>query len=223
MLLGRYIKWLAAFFTPLLVSKQIPLINTIDAAPSEASQLLSTVSEFANEVKVNIVEMITRPSDLFHENDHNHSQPAPAPALPPLPAEPSLELPPEPLQSPEILPSTNSTSRFLRMEGSKLILELDTGCIPGFGMLRKTVGWVAYWFCVLSPSASGVGSAGHSYWVYFITPAAIGFFGGLGYGFGGWCRWFLSRRKPPKMVEEVKPDVVVKETKPKAPADAYCE
>jgi hypothetical protein len=220
--LGRYLKWITVFFTTLLVSEQIPLINTIDAAPSEASQLLSAVSEFANEVKDNIVEMITRPSDFFHENEYNKSQPAPA--LSPPPMEPLPESPPESLQSPETMSPTNSTTRFCRMDGSKLILELDLGWIPKFELLRNVVGWVAFWFGVLFASATGVDSTGQSArWVFFVVPAAFGFFGGLGYGFGGWCRWCFSRRKPPKVVEKVEPVVVVKEAERRTQASAYCE
>lgn len=218
MLLGRYIGWIAAFFTTLLVSEQIPLINTIDAAPSEVSQLLSTVSEFASEVKDNIAEIMNRPSNLFHENDHNHSQPPPA--LSPLPMEPPLEPPQESLKAADTPPSVNSTSRFWRMEGSKLILELDLGWIPWFEVLRRAFGWVARWLGVLFSSVSWVGLAGQSYLVYVTIPAAIGFFGGLGYGFGGWCRWCLSRGKPLKVVETA---VVVKEVRRRAPANAYCE
>ena len=218
MLLGRYLKWITAFFTTLLVSEQIPLINMIDAPPSEPSQLFSAVSEFASEVKDNIVEMMSRPSHFFHENNHNQSQPALA--LPPPPVDPSPESPSESLQPPEVMPSADPTSRFWRMEGSKLILELDLGWVPKFEPLRKAIGWVACSFGLLFLSASRVDSAGQSYWVYAAVPAAIGFFGGLGYGFGGWCRWCLSRMKPPKAVEKVGP---VKEVERRAPSDAYRE
>lgn len=218
MLIGRYVKWIAAFISTLLVSEQIPLINTIDAVPSETSQLLSTVSEFANEVKVSIVEMITRPSDFFQENEHNQSQPSPTPSAP-SEVEPPPKSLPEFLQFPETAPSVNSTSCLWRMEGSKLILELELGWIPGFEALRNAVGW----FGVLFSSASRVDSAGPSYWVYALIPAAIGFFGGLGYGFGGWCRWCFSRRKPLKADERVQPATISKERDRRDPADVYRE
>ena len=221
MLLGRYIKWTAAFYTTLLVSEQIPLINTIDAAPSEAFQLLSKVSEFASGVKDNIAEIINRPSNFFPENEHNQSQPVPEVSPPPL--EPPPESPPEPPQSPETPPSVNSMSHFWRMEGSKLVLELELGWIPKFEVLRQAAGWVVNWFGILFSSTSGTDSAEQSYWVYVAVPAAISFFGGLGYGFGGWFRWCLSRRRPPKVVEKVEPAVVFEETERIAPASAFCE
>ena len=229
MLIREYFKWLPVFLTTLLLSEHIPLIKTIDAGPSEASQLLSAVSEFANGVKDNIVGMVTRPSDLIQdpENEHNQTssdpEPSPAAVEPPLepPPEPPLEPPPEPPQPPEIPPIDSSTSRFWRMEGTKITLEFDLEWIPGFDMLRSVFERVAYWFEVLSSNDSVVDSTGQSYWIYIIAPAALGFFGGLGFGLGGRCRWCFSRRKPPKVVEKVEP--VVKKAERKAPANAYCE
>lgn len=221
MLIREYFKWLPVFLTTLLLSEHIPLIKTIDAGPSEASQLLSAVSEFANGVKDNIVGMVTRPSDFIQDSENEDNQTSSDPAPSPVAVELPLEPPPEPPQPPETPPINKSTSRFWRMEGTKIILELDLELIPGFGMLRRVFEWVTYWFEVLSSNDSVVDPTGQSYWIYIIAPAALGFFGGLGFGLGGRCRWCLSRRKPPKVVEKAEP--VVKETERKTPANAYFE
>jgi len=123
------------------VSERIPLIKTIDPSSSEASQLLSALSEFANGAKENVVEMVTWPSDFFHWNEDNqtpkvHEFPPPSSPSPPPPEKPPKSLPeplqspeppqsPEPLQSPEPTPTADSTSRFLTVDGSKVILVLD--------------------------------------------------------------------------------------------------
>ena len=215
MLVRQYIKWFSLFFTTLLVSEHIPLIKTIDASPSDASQLLSTVAALASEVKDNIVEMVARPSHFFHENEHNQSSPDPPPS--PLPTEPPFESPPEspPPQPPETPPVANSTPPLWRMEESTVVVhaEFDLKRIPGIDVLRKVFGWMAFWVGILVPGGSGV---------YVVTPAVLGFFLGFGYGLAVWCRGCLSR-KSPKVVERVESVVVVKEVERKAPANAYCE
>jgi len=221
MLFGRYLKYLTLLFTALLVSEQIPLIKTIDPGSSEASQLLSALSEFANEAKDNIMEMVNRPSDFFQGNENNQSPLVPTPPTPPPvppPPESPPESPPELPLSPETTPLANSTSHFLRLDGSKIILELDLGRVPGFGVARKVVVWVAHWFGILFPSGS-MDWVGQSYWSRVLVPAALGFFGGLGYGLVGWCRWWLSRRKE----EKVKQVANSKQMGRRAPASAYCE
>jgi len=236
MLVRRYLKYFSALLATFLVSERIPLIKTIDPSSSEASQLLSALSELANGAKENIVEMAAWPSDFFHWNEDDqtpkvHEFPPPSsPSPPPLehPPEPlpeplqSSEPPqspeppqyPEPLKSPEPLqspeptpPMADSTSRFLTVDGSKVILVLDMEMVPGFPMARK----VAYWF------GSGFGQ---SYWSLLLVSAALGFFGGLGYGLVGWCRWWLSTREALQAVET---DVFPQKTERKTPASMYCE
>ena len=215
MLLGRYLKPIALFFMTLLVSERIPTIKTIDPSPSGASQLFSSLSEFANEAKDNLVEIVTRPSDFFHGNENDQSPIAPEhPPPPSSPASPPLEPPPEPLQPPESTPMADVTSHFWRLDGSKIVLELNLEMMPGFGAIRNVVVWVAYLF------SGGFGVAGQSYWFHALVPAALGFFGGLGYGFVGWCRWCLSRREAPRAVEQA---VIPKQAKRRAPANVYCE
>lgn len=219
MLVKRYLKYLAAFFTTLLVSEQIPLVKTIGPGPSETSQLLSAMSEFANGAKESIVEIVTRPSDFFHRNENNQS-PIDHELSPLPPTPPPLEVPPESLseslQPPEPMPMEDHTPRFLRVDGSKVTIELDLEKVPGFYTTRKVVVWMAHWFGALF---SG-GMVGHPYWLYIFVPAALGFFGGLGYGFVGWCRWCLSRPRPPRAVERA---VAPKQPERRAPANSYCE
>jgi len=227
MLFGQYFKYFTLFFTALLVSEQIPLIKTIDPGSSEASQLLSALSEYANEAKDNIVEMVTRPTDFFHGDENDQSPLVLAPSPPP-PASPAQESPPEsppelPL-SPETMPLEKSTSQFWRLDGSKIILELDLERVPGFGVMRNVVVWVTHWFGVLFPSGSGVDWVGQSYWLHVLVPAALGFFGGLGYGLVGWCRWYLAGRKVHQVVgEKVKQVGNSEQMERRAPANAYCE
>ncbi|KAF9780036.1 hypothetical protein BJ322DRAFT_1084282 [Thelephora terrestris] len=225
MLVGWYIKFLATFFATLLVSEHLPLIKTIGASPSEASQLLSTVSTFASEVKDNIVEMAARPSHFFHENENENEnesdQSPPVSPLSPLPVAPLFESPPEspPPQPPEASPVADSTLRFWRMEGTIVIVQYDLNGIPRVDLLWKVFVWVAYWFGVLFSSGAGVSSTWRLYWVYVVAPAMLGLFGGLGYGLAGWCRGCLSRRSP-KVVEKVESVVVVERT---SPANSYFE
>jgi len=223
MLLRRCVQYIALFLTTLLVSEQIPLIKTIDPGSPEASDLLSALSEFANGAKDNIVEIITRPSDFFHGNE-NDQNPIVHELSPPPPASLLLELPPGPppesLQPPEPTPMEGYTSPFLRVCGSKVIIELDLEWIPGFDATRKVIVWVTSWFGALFSGGLGADGVGQSYWLHALVPAALGFFGGLGYGFVGWCRWCLSRREAPQAVEKV---AIPKQPKRKAPANAYCE
>jgi len=211
MLFGLYFKCFTAFFMALLVSERIPVIKTIDPGSSgEASQLVSALNEFANGAKEIAVEMVTRPSDSLYANESNQCPTVPALSLPPQaspPLEPPPPSPPESMQPPEATSLTNSTSRFWRVDGSKIILELDLEMFPGFHATRKVVAWVAQLF-------------GQPYWLHALVPAALGFFGGLGYGFAGWCRWCLSRRDAPQTVEKV---VVPKKTERRAPASVWCE
>jgi hypothetical protein len=79
---------------------------------------------------------------------------------------------------------------------------------------------MTYWFGVLFSGGSGEGGIGQSYWLHALVPAALGFFGGLGYGFVGWCRWCLSKREAPRAVEKV---VIPKQQERRAPANVYCE
>jgi len=223
MLVRRYLKYFSALLATLLVSERIPLIKMIDPSSSEASQLLSALSEFANGAKENVVEMVTWPSDFFHWNEDNqtpkvHEFPPPSSPSPPPPEKPPKSLPeplqspeppqsPEPLQSPEPTPTADSMSRFLTVDGSKVILVLDMEMVPGFSMARK----VAYWF------GSGFGQ---SYWSLLLVSAALGFFGGLGYGLVGWCRWWLSTREALQAVET---DVVPGKTERRTPTSVCCE
>ena len=236
MLVGQYLTFFALSLTTVLVFEQIPAIKTIDSGWSDAPQLLSALSEFANGAKEAIVEVLARTSDLFHTNESNRrppvlalppppSSPSPPPLPPPPPTsppespsdpppEPPPASPPESHQCPEPMSLTDSTPHLWRMEGSKIILELDLESVPGFDATRKVVAWVAYWFGVLFPG--GFGAA--------FVPAAFGFFGGLGYGFASWCRWCLSRKKVPQVVEEkVERVVVLEQTEQRDPADVYRE
>ena len=223
MLLVPYIKWFSLFLTSFLVVEQVPLIKTIDSVPSEASQLLSTVSEFASGVKDGIVEMVSRPSDFFQENESNQSSPDPAPS--PATVEPPPEFTPEPPQPSETPHVPCSEPQFWRVEGSKIrvTMELDMAWIPGYVVLGRVFGWVACWFGVLFPGGSGTGSAWQSSWLHAVLPAALGFFGGWGYGFAGWCRCCLSRKKPPKTVVRIEQVVIAKEPGWKTQAIEYCE
>ena len=223
MLLRRCAQYIALFLTTLLVSEQIPLIKTIDPVSAEASSLLSALSELTNGAKENIVEIITRPSDFFHGNEDNQNPivdeyPSPSPASPP--PEPPPVSPPEPPQSPEPTPVEDHIPRFLKVDGSKVIIELDLEWIPGFDATRKFIVWVTYWIGVLFSAGLGADGVEQSYWLHALVPAALGFFGGLGYGFVGWCRWCLSRREAAQAVEGV---VIPKKPKRRPPANVYCE
>jgi hypothetical protein len=110
MLLRRCVQYVALFLTTLFVSEQIPLINTIDPGSSEASQLLSTLSEFANGAKENIVEIITRPSEFFHGNENDQDSIVHEPPIPP-PASPPLEPPPVSLSRIATAPGTYACGR----------------------------------------------------------------------------------------------------------------
>ena len=249
MLLKEYFKYFPLAFTALpLFVFEIPSIKTIGSGSPDARQLLTALNELANGAKGSLVEMATWPSGFFHENDNNqspiaHDPPLPPPASPPPepppeppldppldplpetpldpPPEPPLEHPPEsPPELPrpsEPTPMAHYTSSFLRVDGSKVIIVLDLAKVPGFDVMRRVVVWVAYWIGAVSSGSSGVG---HPYWMHFLVTAAFGFFGGLGYGLGGWLRWYLSRQEPPRAVEEV---AVPKQPKRRTLANAYCE
>ena len=212
MFFGRYIGWISFILATLLMSEHIPLIKTIEAGPSEASQLLSVVSELASGVKDNIVGMVTRPSDPFHENEQNQTLPNPESSPPPVEpiSEPPLEPISEPPPPPEKSPVSDSTSHFWTREGTKITVVFDLEWIPGFGVLRKVFGWID--------------SVEPSYWVYVVVvPAVLGFSGGLGYGFGGWCRGCLSKWKSLKAIEKDGTVTTGKETERSEPAKAYRE
>lgn len=248
MQLKEYFKYFSLAFTALpLFVFEIPSIKTIGPGSPDARQLLTTLGELAGGAKDNLVEMATWPSGFFHENDNNQSpiihDPPPPPASPPpeppldsppeipldIPPEIPLDTPPEPLpepppesppellRPPEPAPMAYCTSSFLRVDGSKVIILLDLARVPGFDVMRRVVVWVAYWIGAAFSGGSGVG---RSYWSHFLVTAAFGFFGGLGYGLGGWLRWYLSSREPPRAVEEV---TVPKQPKRRTLANAYCE
>jgi len=226
MLFIEYLKVIALSLTALLAFEQIPAIRTIDPGSSETSHLLSVLGELASGAKEVIVEILTRPSDFFHVNESGRGHlllalPPPPPVSPPQPpSDPPLEPPyppPEPPQCPEPMPLANSTSRFLRMDGWKVILELDLERVPGFDPARNVFVWVDYFVGVMfpggfrQPSWQGVA-------VLFVVV-------NLGYGYALWRWWRLSRRKVPQVVEENVERVVIPEhtEQPRDPADAYRE
>ena len=215
--LNVFVISLTTSLTSLLVCEQLPAIKTIEP------ELFSALSGFANGAKEVIADILTWPSNPFHPNESNRNPlvltlppppppppPAPPPESPPdPPLEPPPESPPEPLQPQEPAPLANSTSRFWRMDGSKIILELDLERIPGFDVMRKVVVWLGALF------SSGLGPA-----------IAFGFIGGC-----GCCLclafWLWSRRKVLQVVEgeeeEVEQIVVPKHTEEMDPASAYRE
>lgn len=229
MLFTEYLKFIVLSLTALLAFERVPAIRTIDPGSSETSQLLSALSEFANGAKEVIVEILTRPSDFFHVNESRRGPPVltlppPPPPLPPLvsspqlPSDPPLEPPPESFpesfQYPEPMPLANPTSRPWRMDGSKIILELDLARIPGFDAGRGVLTWVAYWYGVLFP-----GGLLESRWLPILLLAALKLLGI--WDFMGWC---LPRRKAPQVVvEDVQPLVIPEPTERRDPADVYRE
>jgi len=222
MLFTEYLKFIVLSLTALLAFERVPAIRTIDPGLSETPQLLSVLSEFANGAKEVIVEILTRPSDFFHINESRRGPPVLAlpPPPPPVsspqpPSDQPLELPPpESLQCPETMPPANTPSRFWRMDGSKIILELDLECVPGFDAGRKVLAWVAYWYWVLFP-----GGFVESRWSPLLLLVALKYFGV--WDFVAWC---LPRRKTPRVVvEAVEPLVIPEPTEPRDPADVYRE
>jgi hypothetical protein len=160
-----------------------------------------------NGAKEIIAGVLARLSYFFHANENDLDQgPSVPDALPPhppaslpespsdSPSEPPLEWSPGSLQLPEPTPFENSKSLFWRVDGSKVILEFDPENVPGFDATRKVVTWASYWYGVLFQNGSGAGWIGELYWLRALLPAALGFFGGLGYGFAGRYWWYLSRR-----------------------------
>ena len=221
MLVAQYLKVIALSLGALLAFERAPAIRMIDSGSSEIPQLLSVLSEFASGAKEVIVDILTRPSDFFHVNQSGRAPlvlalppPPPSPVPQPQPPsdpplEPPPESPPEPIQCPEPMPLANPTSRFLRMDGSKIILELDLERVPGFDAGRKVVAWVAYWYETLFP-----GGFLQSYWSYIPILA-------LGYRIAIWRLW---RKEVPKVVvERVERIVVPEPTEPRDPVDVYRE
>ena len=229
MLVTEYLKFIALSLTALLAFERAPAIRTIDPGSNESFQLLSVLSEFANGAKEVIVEILTRPSDFFHVNVSNRGPPVLAlPPPPPVPVsrpkppsdpplEPPPESPPEPsMQCPEPMPLAVPTSRFMRMDGSKVIVELDLERVPGFDAGRKVVVWVAHWYWTLFPSGFR-----QSNWSYALLLVAFHY---LGLYWNRIVGWWAPRKEVPKVVvERVEQIVVAEPTERRDPVDVYRE
>jgi len=223
MLVTEYLKFIVLSFTALLAFERVPAIRTIDSGSPETSQLLSVLNGFANGAKEVIVEILTRPSDFFHINESRRGPPVltlpPPPPPPPVPSpqppsDPPPDPPPQSPRCPEPMPSPDPTSRLWRMDGSKIILEVDLARIPGFDAGRKVLAWVAYWYGVVFP-----GGIVESRWSPILLLFALKFLGV--WDFVGWC---LPRRKAPQVVvEEVEPLALPEPTEQRDPADVYRE
>ena len=120
------------------------------------------------------------------------------------------------MQCPEPMSLAVPTSRFMRMDGSKVIVELDLERVPGFDAGRKVVVWVACRYWTLFPNGFR-----QSNWSYALLLVVFHYLGLYWNRIVGW--WTPKREVPKVVVERVEQIVVAEPTERRDPVDVYRE